>query len=365
MKTSRNTSIVLAMAMICLTAIAGPDGDIVPEKVEKANAAKADEKKSAVDLSQAQFLDGVLAVVNDKLVTVQDVYSESRFLERQSKLGYAPSEWEREEIRDELKKKAHLIRVSIANRLVTELLISAEFIRRGYQLPESIIDQRVHKAAKESAKGDMEVLREKLKDAGLTMEGFRDRIRRRLYNDILLNHEVFDTIKVSPIDIEKYRKVNSNEFAPTRSYKLGMVYYVAKDKKATTIVAKHLRELSAKGEEKTLNDVLAKDDALKALDPDAKVSWKEEDWMTIDQIDKRFRPHIAKLEKGKKSDVVIIDNTVFQFTMLDLREGDPISDEQAYQKIRTKLLFFKRKKAHQAFVQRLYNRSYVRKFYQQ
>jgi pyruvate/2-oxoglutarate dehydrogenase complex dihydrolipoamide acyltransferase (E2) component len=349
---------------------------VTPDKATKPDAPipKDDDKPSPettekapkADLEKATFFDGVLAVVNKEVVTVQDVYSESRFLERQNKLGYAPSEWEREEIRDEFQKKAHTIRVSIANRLVNELLISAEFIRRGYQLPESIVDQRVHKAAANAAKGDLEVLRDQLKTSGLTMTGFRERIRRRLHNDILLGNEVFETIKISPHDIQEFRKRFKDQFKPVDTYKLGVLFYVTAKDEAATIVAKHVEDLLAEGKDiNEINEVLKADKALQALKPGSLLASREEDWMPLGAIDSRFQPYVKTLKKGEMSPVIRLKGKVFLLTALDVRKGEEMDENIVYMKVRGRLLYLKRKKAQRDFVRRLYNQSYVRKFYQE
>ena len=51
--------------------------------------------------------------------------------------------------------------------------------------------------------------------------------------------------------------------------------------------------------------------------------------------------------------------------VLDVKKGKKEDENSIYLKIRRRLLYFKRKKAQRDFVKRLYNRSYVRKFYQE
>ncbi len=326
---------------------------------------KPAQKKSPIpDLSQAQFLDGVLAVVNDELVTVQDVYAESRFLERQQKFGYLPSEWEREEIREEFEQKAHAIRVSIANRLVNERLISAEFVRRGYQLPESVIDQRIHKAAANAAKGDLEGLRDQLKAAGLSMHDFRNRIRRRLHNDILLDHEVFKTIKISPRDVRIFLELNKEKYTPTVSVKLQVLTYSSDDDAAVSRAAELLTESLAKNKSNAEIKKIISDDLVLKKVKIAAFSSAPLDWTPVNLIDTRFRSHIVTLKKGERTPVIDLGGTLFVFTVTDVKEGEKEDESVIRNKIRSKLLYLKRKKAQRDFVRRLYGRSYIRKFYQ-
>src|ERR1041384_2168496 len=162
--------------------------------------------------SQAALVNGVAVIVNDKVVTYEDielfVAQEMELLERQY--------FNQPEI---LEKKKLALRADGLEQLVERQLILYEFKTAGYNLPESYLNDVVNEKIKQRF-GDRATATKTLKENGLPFETFRQRTREEIIVEALRQKNVSSEFIISPHKVETYYAQHTNDFAVKDEVKL-------------------------------------------------------------------------------------------------------------------------------------------------
>ncbi|HNQ89268.1 MAG TPA: peptidylprolyl isomerase [Verrucomicrobiota bacterium] len=148
---------------------------------------------------------GLVAIVNDEAITFRDVQQEAA-LAIESKIGLfagRPAQLEKEI------QKAQEEAIQI---LVERKLILQEFSRAGYNLPESLIEDRVRERLRERWGGDRASMTRDLKSRGLTPDRLKEQERERFIVAVMRSRYVAQEIIISPFRIEKYYVDNLEKF---------------------------------------------------------------------------------------------------------------------------------------------------------
>lgn len=312
--------------------------------------------QDAAKKSKLVYVDSVLAVVNNRVMTIYDVISESKFQEEIEVSTYSKADLQNPDILEKISSKTEKIREEVADKLLEEYLIDAEFKRNGFTLPQAAVDDRVHRVAARVAKGDMEVFRKQLKESGITMSEFRQRTRRKVAVEALLQQEVYDRIIVPPSKIEAYYKANLETFTTKKKIRLQLLMISEKDAESLT---KKKAEV-----EKALKNGTAFDDATKtySIGPN-KDTGGDLGWTLYSQQKKDVLDAIHGLEKGSISKGIVDGLTCYWLKVLDREEGKTLPLSQVKENIREIISKDQREKYYQDYIRRLMTRSYVRKYY--
>jgi peptidyl-prolyl cis-trans isomerase SurA len=152
--------------------------------------------------AESQLLDQVAAVVNDEIITQSELDVLLRPLYDQYKKEGSP---------DEAVQKLGEARQKLLNQLVEDRLVFQEAKTQKIEIDENEIDDELARF-KDRFKSDKE-LEDALQREGLSMKEMRERIRRQSMIRRLQDMEIRSRVVVSPLEIEKFYKENSDEFA--------------------------------------------------------------------------------------------------------------------------------------------------------
>lgn len=146
--------------------------------------------------AQEEPLNGIAVVVNDVVITYDDVYrgigDDIRSLTRQYR--------NEPEV---LQQKIAALQRDRTELLVENQLILHEFETAGYNLPDSFIEERVQARIKEQF-GDRPHLIKTIEQEGITYETYRKRIREQFIVEQMRMKNVASEILISPYKIETY-----------------------------------------------------------------------------------------------------------------------------------------------------------------
>jgi len=144
-----------------------------------------------------QVANGVMVIVDEEVITYQDVmrYVQPAFLllERQYR--------SRPKLVEQRKQEALQDAVE---QLVERRLILHEFKSSGYNLPESIIEDRVQKRIRDNFGGDRVRLTKTLQNRGMSFETFREQIREDIIISAMRARNISQDLIISPYKIERY-----------------------------------------------------------------------------------------------------------------------------------------------------------------
>ncbi len=155
-------------------------------------------------LSQARVVDRIVAQVNDEIITLSDVNREMGELRQELATRYAGDQLEQEVKKAEKLILDELIRQKLLLQKANELGFGANIDLQVTSAIENIRKQNNIK--------DMQEFERALAQQGMTMVGFRDRIRRQMLTQGLVQEFVSSRITLLSQEIEKYYKDHAGEY---------------------------------------------------------------------------------------------------------------------------------------------------------
>lgn len=181
-----------------------------------------------------EMTDGIMAVINDKVITYAEVEDYARDAAAALRQQYAsqPEVFQRK--LDELTHDA-------LDQLVERQLILHSFDTDGYKLPEGVVDQLVQERIREQF-GDRVTLMKTLQARGMTFEQYRQQIRDQYISAAMRNENVQKEVIISPAKIENYYQTHLNDFKLEDQVKLRMIV-LKKESSDDTNAVKLAREI--------------------------------------------------------------------------------------------------------------------------
>ncbi|MBC2717504.1 MAG: hypothetical protein HF978_19540 [Desulfobacteraceae bacterium] len=171
----------------------------------------------------AEAVDRIVAVVNDDIIRLVELNKTvSRFEEQVRLKGYSFDK-ENEEI--------YKIRMEVLNNLIDEKLADQEIRNSGIFVDEREIDNAIEQVKAMNYYSD-EDLRVALTAGGVSMEEYRDEIKRQILRNKLVNIKIKSKIIITESDIENYYENNLEKYASKKKYMLRnimMIYPIAMD----------------------------------------------------------------------------------------------------------------------------------------
>ncbi len=165
--------------------------------------------------ARASLVTGIQAVVDNSIVTYLEVQEFTLPAEQALQQQYQnqPQVYQ--------KKLGETINESL-EQLVDRQLILHDFREKGYNLPESIIDEEVQKRISERY-GDRMTLIKTLQAQGMTLEKYRQQIRDQIIVDYLQSQNIASAVIVSPHKMETYYLAHKDQYKVEDEVKLRMI----------------------------------------------------------------------------------------------------------------------------------------------
>lgn len=162
--------------------------------------------------AQAELANAIRAIVNDAVITYQEV----AMLNQQSEDLLV------REYRDQptvFEKEMNKVDSQNLDGLVERQLILHEFKSAGYSLPESVLDELVDDTIKGQF-GDRATCTKTLEARGISIEKFRQQVRERFIVEQLRMKNVSSEIIISPHKVETYYLQHRDDFKEEDRIKL-------------------------------------------------------------------------------------------------------------------------------------------------
>ena len=149
----------------------------------------------------AEVVERILAVVNDEIVTEQDLEFVMAPVVAQYRTAYTGSE---------LQEKIKEARAEFLNKVIEDKLILSEAKRRQVILKDAEVDDMMAEVRNKFP--SKEVFLKALEDQGLTEKKLWNRFRDQLITQKLVAYEVKSKVSVSPGEVVNYYKAHPQEF---------------------------------------------------------------------------------------------------------------------------------------------------------
>lgn len=250
--------------------------------------------------AQVQLLNGVAAVVNDQVITFDDVRGSSRRALEMMALTTRPDS-------PQFAERAAAIQKDALEQLIERELILHEYTSKGFNIPESIIEDTIQKQIQRDFR-DRVTLTKTLRARGQTLESWRRDQRDQFIIAQMFFFNVNQNVVVSPKKIERYYQDHEEKYRLGESAKVRMILIDE---------ARHARGESAKLAEAALTRIKAGEDFAKVADEvsdDARrFKGGDRGWVENKDADLRreLREFVFSSPAGSVSDVIALPGAVF------------------------------------------------------
>ncbi|MDF1591091.1 MAG: SurA N-terminal domain-containing protein [Desulfobacterales bacterium] len=159
----------------------------------------------------AEIVDRIVAVVNDDIITLNDLdHALKPYMSQIKSMGYTA------ETGSDVPAK---LRKDILNRLIDQKLTDQEIKKARLAVSEAEVDSAVERIKEKNLYSDAD-FRKALAEEGLSLEEFRKNMKEQILRSRLVNREVKSKIVVTEQDVKAYYEAHSEEFGREQTYHL-------------------------------------------------------------------------------------------------------------------------------------------------
>src|SRR5438132_5758681 len=299
---------------------------------------------------EAQVVDGIAAVVNGDVITYSQVHDLSAPREKLLRKQLTGKE---------LEKKLIELREMALKDLIDRRPVIHAFKKESYQIPDHIVDERMHQIIRESFGGDRNTFIKTLEAQNYTLGEFKEKETERIMVQAMRSHNVKMNSIISPTKVEDYYRKHRNEFTTKEQIKLRMIMISGQKDTASAPAQKALAE-----------EVLGKLAAGDEFDHTAQVYSEDStrdnggDWGWIER-----NTLAAPLEKfafnmpvGRISNIIDYAGNYYILKVEDKHGGTTRSLSEARSDIEKKLLQVEAQGIQERWIASLREKAYIRTF---
>jgi peptidyl-prolyl cis-trans isomerase SurA len=259
----------------------------------------------------AESVNGIAAIVNDKVITYSEVRDVCEPRERLLRAQYSG---------DELVKKITELRKAALQDLIDRQLIIQAFEKENLAIPNHFIDERVDQVIKENFGGDRHAFIKTMEAQKYTMSKFRDLERDKIIVSAMRAKNVKSNLLIAPSKIEEYYRKHREEFASKAQVKLRMIMIPGRPTSAGSDTQKQMAdEIRAKlitGADFDKMAQMYSEDSTRDLGGD----WG---WIDDRTLSKPLSDVAFKLHPGEISDVINLAGNYY-ILKVEARQGGEV-----------------------------------------
>jgi peptidyl-prolyl cis-trans isomerase SurA len=169
----------------------------------------------AATTEQSEIVDGVAAIVNDKVITYSEVRDYVQPVVQQLGRTYSGKE---------LVEKVRTAQMDALNNLIDRDLIIQEFSQKGYSIPATVVDGQLNDVIANDFGGDRSAFIKTLQAQRMTLAQYRDQLRDGIIVQAMRNRKTQQQVVVSPYKIEKYHQEHLDDYKVGDQIKLRMIF---------------------------------------------------------------------------------------------------------------------------------------------
>ncbi len=299
---------------------------------------------------KSQLVDGVAAVVNDKVITLAEVREACAPIEESL----------RSSVRDpkEYQERVRAARLDTLNKLVERELILQAFASftdgsgKGVKVPEEWVDREVREIIQREYDGDHQKFVKTLQGQGGTMAAFRTAIRERIIIQFMREREVSSNIFVSPYKIEQYYSQNVEKFKVDDQVKLRLIFIKKTD---TSRAAADAALVKLKSGQKFADVAREVSDDRLTKDRGGELGWAAR---------KDLRPELAgaafALKSGEPSGVIETSAGYYIVQVEEIRPAHQRSIAEVRDEVEKILRQQEQDRLHREWIERLKRKAHIR-----
>jgi parvulin-like peptidyl-prolyl isomerase len=142
----------------------------------------------------------------------------------------------------DLEQKLTQLRELALKDLIDRRLVIQAFKKESYEIPDHVVDERMHQIIRESFGGDRNTFIKTLEAQNYTLGEFKEKEMERIIVQAMRSHNVKTNAVISPTKVEEYYRKHHDEFTTKEQIKLRMIMVSGQKDTATAPAQKALAE---------------------------------------------------------------------------------------------------------------------------
>src|SRR5881397_2813194 len=299
---------------------------------------------------EAQVVDGIAAVVNGEVITYSQVRALSAPREKLLRSQFTGKD---------LEKKLIELRELALKDLIDRRLVIQAFKKESYQIPDHIVDERMHQIIRESFGGDRNTFIKTLEAQNYTLGEFKEKELERIIVQGMRGKNVKRDLIISPPKIEDYYRKHRDEFTTKEQIKLRMIMIPSHADTGNSAAQKAMAEevlgKLAGGAEFDRMAQIYSEDSTRELGGD----WG---WIERKTLAAPLEKVAFNLPEGRISRIVEFGGNYYILKVDDKRGGATRSLAEVRPEIEKKLIQLEAQNLQERWIASLRSKAYIRTF---
>ena len=299
---------------------------------------------------EPQVVDGIAAVVNGDVITYSQVRQLSAPREKLLRSQFTGQD---------LENKLQEVRKLALKDLIDRRLIIQAFKKESFQIPDHIIDQRVHDIVRESFGGDRNTFVKTLEAQSYSLGEFKEKEMERIIVQAMRSHNVKTNYIISPTKIEDFYRKHRDLFTTKEEIKLRMIMISGQKDTGNAQAQKALAEevlgkLASGGEFEQVAQIYSEDST--------KESGGDWGWIQRNTLAAPLEKFAFNMPVGRISSIIDYAGNYYILKVEDKRGGTTKSLAEARADIEKKLIQDEAAQIQERWIASLREKAYIRQF---
>ena len=169
--------------------------------------------------AQARVINAIAAIVNDDIITLNDVFREARPALREAE--------KKSPLDDAARSK---IRNSVLDQLVEKKLVDQKIRELNIKIGDDEIKQAIEDVKRQNKIDSQEAFKAALASQGLTFDQYRAQLQEQLERLRLVSMEVRSKIQVGETEMREYYEANLTKYSEEDSFHARHIFFRANEK---------------------------------------------------------------------------------------------------------------------------------------
>lgn len=299
---------------------------------------------------EAQVVDGIAAVVNGDVITFSQVRQLSAPREKLLRSQFTGQE---------LENKLQEVHKLALKDLIDRRLIIQAFKKESFQIPDHVVDQRVHDIVRESFGGDRNTFVKTLEAQNYSLGEFKEKEMERIIVSAMRSHNVKTNYIISPTKIEDFYRKHRDLFTTKEEIKLRMIMISGQKDTGNAQAQKALAEevlgkLASGGEFEQVAQIYSEDST--------KENGGDWGWIQRNTLAAPLEKFAFNMPVGRISSIIDYAGNYYILKVEDKRGGTTKSLAEARSDIEKKLIQDEAAQIQERWIASLREKAYIRQF---
>lgn len=300
------------------------------------------------DHPRAKIANRIVAIVNSDIITLHELNTSIKRLTGLSA----------KELRLRGETSFYEVRRAVLDSLINEKITKQQIIKSGIKGAEKDVDEAIEKVKRENNLTQEELLYS-LKQEGITLTEYREKMEREIQRFQLVNHEVKSRIVITEEEMRNYYQEHAREYAETHEVRLARIFLKVRnpdDREETAQVRNlgiEILEWLKEGRD------FSKMARIHSQGPAASEGG-DLGWVKVSELAPRLREKVAKLSAGEHTDLDLAPSGFQIIKLIEEKRGEIKPFEKVRDVIYSRLFGEKVEKRYATWLKRLRDESFIK-----